>query len=40
MKGGVVTVSLAGKGKKAEKIPAVGASGEFTFSYEAVGKKQ
>ncbi|WP_281763220.1 ATP-dependent Clp protease ATP-binding subunit ClpA [Pseudodesulfovibrio nedwellii] len=40
MKGGVVTVGFAGKGKKSKKIPAVGASGEFTFSYEAVGKKQ
>jgi len=40
MKGGVVTVDVAGKRKKGKKIPAVGESGEFTFSFDTVGKKQ
>ncbi|WP_319544148.1 ATP-dependent Clp protease ATP-binding subunit ClpA [uncultured Pseudodesulfovibrio sp.] len=40
MKGGVVTVGLAGKRKKTAKIPAVDEAGEFTFSYETVGNKQ
>nr|WP_321514413.1 ATP-dependent Clp protease ATP-binding subunit ClpA [uncultured Pseudodesulfovibrio sp.] len=40
MKGGVVTVGLAGKRKKTAKIPAVDEAGEFTFSYETIGNKQ
>ena len=39
-KGGVVTVDVAGKSKKRKKIPAVSDSGEFTFTYDPVGKKQ
>ena len=42
-KGGVVTVDLAAKkkqsGKKGRK-PESGGSGEFTFSFDPVGKKQ
>jgi len=40
MRGGVVTVGMAGKSKKSKKIPAVGKSGEFTFSFEPSGRKQ
>jgi ATP-dependent Clp protease ATP-binding subunit ClpA len=40
MRGGVVTVGLAGKSKKSKKTPVVGKSGEFTFSFEPAGKKQ
>lgn len=39
-KGGVVTVDVAGKSKKSKKIPAIGASGEFSFSFDPVGRKQ
>ncbi|WP_272699967.1 ATP-dependent Clp protease ATP-binding subunit ClpA [Desulfovibrio sp. Fe33] len=40
VKGGVVTVDVAGKGKKSKKLPLVGESGEFMFSFDAVGVKQ
>jgi ATP-dependent Clp protease ATP-binding subunit ClpA len=39
-KGGVVTVDVAGKKKKSKKIPVVGESGEFAFSFDTVGTKQ
>lgn len=39
-KGGVVTVDVPGKAKKGASIPAVGESGEFSFTFDAVGKKQ
>jgi ATP-dependent Clp protease ATP-binding subunit ClpA len=39
-KGGVVTVDAAGKKKKSKKIPLVGESGEFAFSFDAVGTRQ
>jgi len=39
-KGGVVTVDLAGKSKKSKQIPLVSESGEFTFSFDPVSKKQ
>lgn len=40
MRGGVVTVGLAGKSKKSKKTPVVGKSGEFIFSFEPAGRKQ
>ncbi|WP_319466600.1 ATP-dependent Clp protease ATP-binding subunit ClpA [uncultured Pseudodesulfovibrio sp.] len=40
MKGGVVTVDLAGKSRKGKKVPIVSESGEFTFAFDTVGKKQ
>lgn len=40
VKGGVVTVDVAGEGKKTDAIPAVGESGEFTFTFESAAKKQ
>ncbi|MBG0789253.1 MAG: ATP-dependent Clp protease ATP-binding subunit ClpA [Desulfovibrionaceae bacterium] len=40
MRGGVVTVDRAGKSKKSKKIPSVGNSGEFVFSFEPMGRKQ
>ena len=39
-KGGVVTVDAVGKSKKGKKIPAISESGEFTFTFDPVGKKQ
>ncbi|XXJ19476.1 ATP-dependent Clp protease ATP-binding subunit ClpA [Desulfovibrio caledoniensis] len=39
-KGGVVTVDVAGKKKKSKKIPVVGESGEFAFSFDAIGATQ
>ncbi|WP_338670183.1 ATP-dependent Clp protease ATP-binding subunit ClpA [Pseudodesulfovibrio methanolicus] len=39
-KGGVVTVDVAAKKKKSKKIPVVGESGEFAFSFDVVGTKQ
>ncbi len=40
VKGGVVTVDAAGKSKKGKKISAVSESGEFSFVFDPVGKKQ
>lgn len=40
VKGGVVTVGIAGKSDKSKKIPAVNESGEFTFTFDPIGKKQ
>jgi len=40
MKGGVVTVDLAGKIRKGKKVPIVSESGEFSFAFDTVGKKQ
>ncbi|WP_286181928.1 ATP-dependent Clp protease ATP-binding subunit ClpA [Desulfovibrio sp. Huiquan2017] len=39
-KGGVVTVDVAAARKRSGKKPASGESGEFTFSFDAVGTKQ
>ncbi|WP_319584597.1 ATP-dependent Clp protease ATP-binding subunit ClpA [uncultured Pseudodesulfovibrio sp.] len=39
-KGGVVTVDVPGKKKKVKPVPVVGESGEFEFSFDAVGIKQ
>jgi ATP-dependent Clp protease ATP-binding subunit ClpA len=39
-KGGVVSVDVVGKGKKSKKLPLVGESGEFMFSFDAVGAKR
>ncbi len=39
-KGGVVTVDVAGKRKKSKKLPFVSESGELTFAFDSVGKKQ
>ncbi len=38
MKGGVVTVDLAGKSRKGKKVPIVSESGEFSFAFDTVGK--
>jgi ATP-dependent Clp protease ATP-binding subunit ClpA len=38
-KGGVVTVDTAGK-RKSKKTPVVSESGEFAFSFDAVGTRQ
>ncbi|WFS64342.1 ATP-dependent Clp protease ATP-binding subunit ClpA [Pseudodesulfovibrio thermohalotolerans] len=39
-KGGVVSVDVVGKGKKSKKLPLVGESGEFMFSFDAAGAKR
>ena len=40
VKGGVVTVDLAGKSKKSKKTSAQSDSGEFVFSFDPIDKKQ
>ncbi|QGY42075.1 ATP-dependent Clp protease ATP-binding subunit ClpA [Pseudodesulfovibrio cashew] len=40
VKGGVVTVDVAGKSKGKKKIPAVNESGEFVFTFDPTGKIQ
>lgn len=40
VKGGVVTVDVAGKSRSKKKIPFVNESGEFIFAFEPIGRKQ